>query len=314
MSRFSKAEYEARGWVFVHEQGEEKVVTSETMAESRIKPAHYRAEKYLSLPGQGVSLINFADESLGKVLEQVHAFEEQLEAKQVELTPGEIDAPSQVDEAGIPVRNVYTDEGWISEEEYASRDKREAIYDGDKMVYTGPQPAAEDAVEAKSELEKDLEDARTAAPDVGPTEQVEFDRTQEAIDSPGGGPAGRLVVREGEKPLEVVANRNAEQADGSVEPGPQVYASEDPEVLGLVQVEEPSGEEVVEARSEAEEEKMQEIRDKDGSAALDTPEGSMEVREAGAEAVQDEKDSDPDDEQPITDPTIGDGEAPPSDK
>jgi hypothetical protein len=166
MSRFSKAEAEARGWVFVHYSEDEVLITSETQGETRHLPASYRAEKYFSLPGQGASLINEEAETLGLLLEKIYAFEHQVEVKGYVLTPAPVEIVGPVDEAGIEQRTVHTSEGVISEEEWSSRERTDALYDGVEMVYHGPQPVAEEADEARVKLSKDLEDAATAEEDV----------------------------------------------------------------------------------------------------------------------------------------------------
>jgi len=254
MSRFSKAEAEARGWVFVHYSEDETLVTSETQGETRYLPASYRAEKYFSLPGQGQSLINEEAETLGLLLEKIYAFEHQVEIKSNVLTPLPVEIVGPVDEAGIEQRTVHTSEGVISEEEWSSRERTDAIYDGDKMVYHGPQPVAEEADEAREKLSKDLEDAATAEEDVEERVfQEEVDAAAQApviadqdrrealtserenarvVSGQGVGLGDSFLVASEELPEpEVVEEPEVEEVEEvepvvEEEPGPQVYDSE----------------------------------------------------------------------------------------
>lgn len=68
MSRFSKAEAERRGWAFVSDVKE--VVTDLGDGLQRVKAASLRAEKYVD-----GSRINEEAESIGKLLERIHAYE-----------------------------------------------------------------------------------------------------------------------------------------------------------------------------------------------------------------------------------------------
>ena len=135
-----------------------------------------------------------------------------------------MDNPPPLDEAGIPIAHVLTADGAMTDEEYASRDRTDALYDGEKMVNYGPQPSAAEAEAARTESGRDAEDERAAEPDVGPTHQAHIDRSQEVIDRPGGETGSVLVLREGESDIEDFQHRREEH--DSVEPGPQVYASE----------------------------------------------------------------------------------------
>lgn len=68
MSRFSKAEAEAAGWSFAHEQVENVDILGDGI--SRTKPASLRAEKY-----QDGKIINEEADSIGKLLERIALYE-----------------------------------------------------------------------------------------------------------------------------------------------------------------------------------------------------------------------------------------------
>lgn len=73
MSRFSKAEAEARGWSFFHSQDEETVNLGNGV--TRTKPASLRAERYVSRPGQANQLVSEEAETIGKLLERINHYE-----------------------------------------------------------------------------------------------------------------------------------------------------------------------------------------------------------------------------------------------
>lgn len=215
MSRFSKSAAEDRGWIFVHDQDAEQVITSETQGEVRNLPRSIRAEKIVSLPGKGSYVVNEEAESIGLLLERIHAFELNLDAGQEVVVPAV--APSAEPEEGEDDnRTVHVEGGRLSEEEWASRSKGDAIYDGEKMIVLGPSVGALEANEASAELARDQEDEAKAAEEIA-SEQIVYD-TADNIDSPGQSAGGVLVVREGEESLEDVSlRRDAEKADAESE-------------------------------------------------------------------------------------------------
>lgn len=217
MSRFSKSAAEDRGWIFVHDQAAEQVITSEVQGEVRNLPRSIRAEKIVSLPGKGSFVVNEEAESIGLLLERIHAFELSLDAAGGQGVPAPAVAPSAEPEEGEDDnRTVHVEGGRITEEEWASRSKNDAIYDGEKMVVLGPSAVALEADEASAELARDQEDEAKAAEEIA-SEQIAYD-TADNIDSPGQSAGGVLVVREGEESLEDVSlRRDAEKADAESE-------------------------------------------------------------------------------------------------
>lgn len=77
MSRFSKAEAESRGWQFFHKTEDEYTDLGNGI--SRFKAASLRAEKYVSRPGLAANLVSEEAETIGKLLERIHLYEQHLE-------------------------------------------------------------------------------------------------------------------------------------------------------------------------------------------------------------------------------------------
>lgn len=76
MSRFSKAQAEKAGWVFVHEQEErESALGGGQQGLRQTLPASYRAEKYVETAVGGETLINEEAETMGLLLERINAYE-----------------------------------------------------------------------------------------------------------------------------------------------------------------------------------------------------------------------------------------------
>lgn len=225
MSRFSKAEAEARGWAFAHSSDEENIVTSETQGETRVRPTSVRAEKTLS----GGGMINEEAETLGKLLERIAAYEAHLEQKTVEQTPVPVnvdavptirlpapDAPGENvgQDTGAPIRTVLLPgDETITEEDLVSRSRSDAILKGDEMIFHGPRPHIEEFEAERAAYKQDVEDARTEEEDVGPTEVIDIDDSQSVVDLPGGRTGSSIVVREGETLDDVAERREAESAD-----------------------------------------------------------------------------------------------------
>ena len=285
MSRFSKAEVEARGWSIAHERDEYEVVTSETQGERRIVPATYRAEKMLDTG----HLLNEEATSMGLLLERITLVEKGLEAAKPKVVEAPIPTDVPLDEAGIIQRNVIVrlPDGSIdkiSEPELASRQASGAVFTDEGMVTVGPTREAESAQEAKDLVAREKEDARTAQVPAEEATNVQIDN-EDLVDSPGKSGGSSLVV--GSTPLVSEDERaSAGQGIGPHGPlGPEGVMGEEPSVVEAPDESgSPEGQpSVSEVRSEAMEEKAKELRDEKGAEA-DKPENVQEVREAGHEA------------------------------
>jgi pyruvate/2-oxoglutarate dehydrogenase complex dihydrolipoamide acyltransferase (E2) component len=330
MSRFSRAEAEARGWQIVHERDEYTTIESETQGRTQYTPPTIRAEKSLS----GGGMINEEAESMGKLLERIHAYEQHQESKGIKQTATPInEAAVPRNEAGLPIRTVLiaaepTDLSEpaevvaITEEEWASRARNDAIYDGKQMVFYGPAEGASDAENVRLATKRAVEDRRAREQDVGETEQLFLDDTQTAVDQPGRSAGSVLVVRSDEKDLSAEDReaRNAQAENdrvvfqqnspiGAVAPeGEEKLAgvgvgiqdragldSERPRVGATVAALEGAKEETPAAedrpsetdiRTDAEEAKAKEIRDDKGASQADSDKGRDQVRQAGIDASQ----------------------------
>lgn len=216
MSRFSKAEAEARGWAIVHGREERQVPTA--AGEFRVIPGSYRAEKYLP----DGTLINEEGETVGLLLERISAKESQIESLDRKTTEAVIPEDIPRDEAGIEQRHVLVpaepgnlnDDApavYISDAELTSRSRTDAVVelvDGEpQMVFYRGTDAALDADKAHEEQSAAVEAARTAELDVGSTKQVEIDDSQTVVDTPGGATGSVLIVREDEDTIEDVIER-----------------------------------------------------------------------------------------------------------
>jgi pyruvate/2-oxoglutarate dehydrogenase complex dihydrolipoamide acyltransferase (E2) component len=327
MSRFSRAEAEARGWQIVHERDGYTTIESETQGRTQYTPPTIRAEKSLS----GGGMINEEAETMGKLLERIHAHEQHLESKGIKQTATPInEAAVPRNEAGLPIRTVLiaaepTDLSEpaevvaITEEEWASRARNDAIYDGKQMVFYGPAEGASNAENIRLATKRAVEDRRAREEQVGETEQLALDDTQEAIDQPNRSGGSVLIRRPDETPADREA-RNAQAENdrvvfqqnspiGAVAPeGEEKLAgvgvgiqdragldSERPRVGATVAALEGAKEETPEAedrpsetdiRTDAEEAKAKEIRDDKGASQADSDKGRDEVRQAGIDASQ----------------------------
>jgi hypothetical protein len=239
MSRFSRAEAEARGWVFVHEQPKQVVNTSGTQGEQRIIPPSLRAERYVN----GV-LINESAESEGKLLERIALYESRLdanlEADEATLIPEPEGLTFDADEEGEPLAygTVILPGGEvISEAEWASREQKDVLVIADedeesglRQVVTGGEPLAVEAQEEIEEQSRELEDAIAAGDEIE-TEQIALDPADVSLDSPGVTGTSVLVVREGEGELGIaeIAQRRADEkaeAESSKSMAPRLPDSE----------------------------------------------------------------------------------------
>lgn len=236
MSRFSTHDAEAQGWVFVHAQKEESVITSETQGESRIVPGRYVAEKTVN----GI-LVTEAAESKGRLLEQIHAYEERFQAnttaaepdEQDEIVSFDVSEDGATDEDGEPIEadedeparpsdaTVHLPDGSvISERAWANRGRRDVLVVADddadeednpagtKQVVVGGHQDAVEAAREVDEVQRAVEERRTQLPQYD-TEQIDVEAPP--IDNPGGHGGGRVVVREGET-LEEAAERREEES------------------------------------------------------------------------------------------------------
>jgi hypothetical protein len=224
MSRFSQSEAESLGWVFVHDSAEEEVITSETQGISRLKPASVRAEKSLG----GVGMINEEAESMGLLLERIHAYEEGQKARQIVQTPVAInedniptihlpagdDHVNEGEDTGIPIRTVTLPSGErITEEELVSRSKQDALLLDGKMVFTGPLASIIEAEEERATASAEAENERgNAEDDLGDRESIFIDKSQTVTDLPGGATGSSLVVLEGEDPDTISESRQESKA------------------------------------------------------------------------------------------------------
>lgn len=228
MSRFSQAEAEAAGWSIVHKRDEYEVVVGPGLVQKH--PATIVAEKYHSPPGQKAVLIHEEAESMGLLLERIHAWEQhQSNVNEVEPVPVDNDAELKTfsllegDEApeegvGDPVQSVVVpaepgdltleaETVTITDAEWSARSRADTLVtDEGQVVYAGGAGNVQDAEAARLLNKKAIEDRRAAEPAHGPVEQVEFD-TAGLADTPGIGAGGTLVVREGESLDEVTARK-----------------------------------------------------------------------------------------------------------
>lgn len=257
MSRFSKHEAEALGWRFVHNVEADHVVTSTTQGEVRHTPETHVAEKYHSVAGGPSQLIHEEGETMGKLLERIHWFEEnqrRLQPESVEAVPVET-SPLNLDEAGVPLRTVTVPADpsdisedkkviQITEEEWAARDRADVLVVRnergglEQITYGGSTAEVTDAYQRKLDHDAAVENARTAGEDVE-TEQVYLDPAEVEVDQPGATGTGLLVVRKGEESISEVFERKqegkneAENARAVVQQvvGPQGVAPEGQEDL-----------------------------------------------------------------------------------
>jgi hypothetical protein len=237
MSRFSKHDAKAQGWSFVHAQKEESIITSGTQGESRTIPGRYVAEKYIN----GI-LVTEAAETEGRLLEQIHGYEERQKSveefnsqsqplvpdEEVSFDAREIPEDASDEEAAeasgptdatvvLPGGRIMSERAWSQRErsdvlvirdEEADEEENPA---GTKQVVLGPHDDITEAVAAVEEVQRAVEDRRTREADVGKTVQIELDPVNVGIDAPGATGTGTIVVRKGEKtPADVRARLDEE--------------------------------------------------------------------------------------------------------
>lgn len=174
MSRFSKAEAEARGWVFVHEDEGQSVEISDPQhgnANLEARLPRYRAERNFN-----GKLINEEADSLGLLLERIHSFEQLQERKQLRPEPPRIDPEAvPVDpKTGLPIRSVQ-------------------VAGGERLIEAEFAADGEEARAASQKLARDGEDERVAEPEIE-TKTVVYDNA-DSLDTPGQSAGGTLTVR-----------------------------------------------------------------------------------------------------------------------
>lgn len=231
MSRFSQSEAEAAGWSIVHQRDEFEVTVGPNLVQKT--PATIVAEKYITRPGEVGRLIHEEAETMGKLLERIHAWEEHqknIDAAGANVQPVPVDVDGELktfsllsgDEAegvevGDPVQSVVfpkepgdltleAEVGTMTDAEWSARSKHDTLVtdEGQVIVGGGGQDVL-DAEELRLLNKKAIEDRRAAEPAHGPVEQIEFD-TAGLVDTPGIGAGGTVVVRQGEA-LDEVASR-----------------------------------------------------------------------------------------------------------
>lgn len=228
MSRFSKSDAEAAGWSIVHKREAHEITVGPGLVQK--VPATIVAEKYVSFPDKPSQLIHEEAETMGLLLERIHAWEQhQANVNPSEPVPVDTDAElktfsllegdeAEGVEAGDPVQSVVipaepgdltleAETVTITDAEWSARSRADTLVtDEGQVVYAGGGEAVADAEAARLENKKAIEDRRAAEPAHGPTQQVEFD-TAGLADTPGIGAGGTLVVREGESLDEVAARK-----------------------------------------------------------------------------------------------------------
>lgn len=229
MSRFSQSEAEAAGWSIVHQRDEYEVVVGPNLTQKH--PATIVAEKYISRPGEVGRLIHEEAETMGKLLERIHAWEQHqknIDAAGENVQPAPVDTDSELktfsflsgDEAegvGEPVQSVVVpaepgdltleaEVTTLTDAEWSARSRNDTLVtDEGQVVHGGGGEAVVNAEELRLLNKKAIEDRRAAEPAHGPTEQLSFD-TAGLVDTPGIGAGGTVIVREGEA-LDEVASR-----------------------------------------------------------------------------------------------------------
>ncbi len=113
MSRFSKSDAKAAGWVISHEQKEEEIVETENPKRVRIIPASYRAEKYEEVESGQKQLITEEAESIGLLLEKINLYEEQRERKQLPDPPVQTAEPYEDERTGAEQLYELDDDGEV---------------------------------------------------------------------------------------------------------------------------------------------------------------------------------------------------------
>jgi hypothetical protein len=240
VSRFSKAEAEAAGWVFVHERGEYTTTDSSTQGRTTTIAPRLVAERYISPPGHSATLITETAETMGKLLERIFEYERHLERVGITLTAPEVDLSAtpraaSTDEDGgltiqddVPAGSVLLpadpndldnhDVIAVSDAEFAARSRNDVLIvrgeDGEpvQQFLSGSVSDAERGMDNHLARKAAVEYARTEdtnALDVE-TEQITYD-VMDTVDAPGQSAGGVVIVRKGES-LEDASVRLDEEA------------------------------------------------------------------------------------------------------
>lgn len=186
MSRFSKAQAEKAGWVFVHEQDErESALGGGQQGLRQTLPASYRAEKYVETAVGGETLINEEADSIGLLLERINAYET-THGGYEDASP----APSENPFTAVPELSLK-DEPVEGESPFEAGDPHTAdvvTEDGTTFSehdYFNRQNGAEDAHAAFIERQRELELAKPIDPQPTATEAVageEPEATEAAVE------------------------------------------------------------------------------------------------------------------------------------
>lgn len=226
VSRFSKAEAEAAGWVFVHERDEYTVTNSSTQGRTTTIAPRLVAERYISPVGRSATLITETAETLGKLLERIYEYERHLERVGVELEAPVVDTTAtpraaSTDENGaltiedVPAGSVLLPADpenldsneviAVSDAEFTARSRNDVLLvrdeNGDvvQKFLSGNVSDSELGVNNHLARKAAVEHARTAdiaALDLE-TEQITYD-VLDTVDAPGQSAGGVVIVRKGE--------------------------------------------------------------------------------------------------------------------
>lgn len=212
MSRFSKSEVEARGWVIEHEDDGYVVGDGDFR---RVVAPSIRAAKYEN----GVKVQEIGAETTGLLLESITAYEQHRDGLPRVASSAIDEAEIPKDEAGVPIRTVLTGDGRsITEAELSGRAQKDVIVtDVGQQFLSGaelpgePHEAVAGSLAAKDARERERETAETAQSEAHiDAEQVEYD-TAGNVDSPGQSAGGVVRVPAGSSLAQVAADR-ADQA------------------------------------------------------------------------------------------------------
>jgi len=215
MSRFSRSEAEARGWVITHNEidGELREV---------------RADLYAG-PGNTIS---FEQPSEGLLLEAISSYEAKKENESFGPERQEVIEPeiTNVDDEGNPIRDVQTPEGIFASEELFPAG--EGDIEGGVMKIADPDVVA--ARESSAQLSRDAEAIRTEDPQADAEEQnvIIYDESGNVSDvrqvrvEDGGGTIKEILERRDPENSALEQARVADSdaghfAEGEAPPEPQ---------------------------------------------------------------------------------------------
>lgn len=307
MGRFSRHDAEEKGWVFVAERGERTVIESEVQGRTQTLSGYCRAEKYVDQPSGHQTLINETAETMGKLLEQIAAYE----ANQERIATDTVEAPidhtfAPLDTTGLPQRSVAVRVGeeihYFTEAEWASRDRADAVYGEEGMEFRGGHADSREAAAARLGSEQEVEARRAELAEEAPeAKQVFQDLSQQVVDLPGGATGNVLLVHKDDDSLGDVSRRreaaSIEEENARVArvagPEPGIQQSESVVVEGRnvadVKFSESLEEQAIEAGAQADKgDKTAEIRDAAGAAEQEAHDDLVEEIEEEADDDDDE--------------------------